>query len=95
MEQVLPKTFLGWLSVILVVLFVLVVAATISGIVKFGPTDSPPVVEAVVGMIAGITGAFALARRERALLVIIGMCITLPISLFASLSMIGGLLGAE
>ena len=48
MEQVLPKTFLGWLSVILVVLFVLVVAATISGIVKFGPTDSPPVVEAVV-----------------------------------------------
>ena len=91
MEAGLPKTAMGWLSVALAALFVLVSVAFMRGIVRLGlGTPLMPIVQSAVGMTAGLVGLVAMiVRRERSLMVLVGLVVTLALSLLLIVFLLG------
>ena len=91
MEAGLPKTAMGRVSVLLAALFVLVSIAFMRGIVRLSlGTPLMPIVQSAVGMTAGIVGLAAMiVRRERSLMVLVGLIVTLALSLLLIVFMLG------
>ncbi len=91
MEAGLPKTAMGRVSVLLAALFVLVSIAFMRGIVRLRlGTPLMPIVQSAVGMTAGLVGLVAMiARRERSLMVLVGLIVTLGFSLLLIVFLLG------